>query len=536
MDKLAIITEVRRLLGPEYKNAIVSYNNVKKPFYSFLEEDFSKIVLDGANPQNLVFFIKKELLPKIRFDSRSVKLVNEFIDNYPNYKDMIQISENEYMSAKEYLFSYVIKNLDEQGNITYPGKDSITVEELYKKLLEKEYVKSTIEDKMETIEYMIEHIDTEILNSVIKEYNVTVRDYLLSVPELMVDYNTVKIGNQTIEITEFVKYLVDHQRTVLTNEEEKQKLEEAEKIRQSKVEMFNKTGDNPGLVDEIRVALNEGNIEVTTTIPEVKSSLLTDEELSDLSALYNKFNTETNEDFMKKQLTNIKKVIDKSRSEHDLKVHEETFNRLKEMAKTISPSNHIKSLCESISSMIVMKRNNLIKVQNNQEDYIDVIFSEVNNIKNEIDNNNSADDFSKIIGKLTFIQKEINDKGIKDIQLSASIYSLFKEIRKKEYIFDATKTYESTDEAMRKAYYQEKMMNIKKDLLNNEHNPNNVGNYVGTSIRIENDINEVKTSLFNDVKDGFFKNDMLFVYSIEENLKNFKAALQSEYKIGYGTR
>ena len=80
----------------------------------------------------------------------------------------------------------------------------------------------------------------------------------------------------------------------------------------------------------------------------------------------------------------------------------------------------------------------------------------------------------------------------------------------------------------------ELIMNIQADVLRIEHDSNNLGNLTGTSIRLESEIERAK----NQVEEAYLsklltETDREYYFN---RLKSYSIALDSEKKIGFGTR
>lgn len=536
MDKILIIDRVKELLPDIYKDASIFIKGSSKPFYSFLETDFINYIKDEANPTVLVRYIKNKLQPLITFKPNIENIVNNFIMGMPEYVDTIQTGPVDFISAREYLIDYLQKNMDDEGNIFYPGINSITIEGLYKKLVDNAYKAVTMDDKKELCSDMLRYIDDSITSSIIEGMGISVADYVTNIlPTLMIDATSVKIAGQIIGIDDLITQLVEYQRVEIENSIEKEKLKKAEEERLNKEMEFNRTSDNPGLVGEIKVALMDNQtVQVSTEIPEIKSSNPDETEIASLIDNYRTLEKLEDEEYFKTQLNNIKLAIDNSTNEHDLASKEALFNRMSEQALQTVSSVQLQMLIESINELITKKRHNLIKVVNNLEDYIDVVLGKLNGMKSEIPKFTSADEFSKINGELRSLENDILSKGIKDYQLSAELAVVHNMINSSRLTFDSTIPDQSPEIERVKVEIYDKLMTIQSDILKIEHDPNNLGNLEGTKIRLENNINVCIDAINNARREGMLNSDDLAYYM--NKIDTYKTALTSEARIGYGIR
>lgn len=500
MEKIDIINQVKQRLSSDYKYATILVKGAKKPLYSFLEENFINHIKRNANPDVLVHYVNNKLKKIIELNNQDLIKVEEFIESLDSFEDIVSISETETRSNKNYLRDYAVKNSLGNGLYSYPGTDGLTIDEIYKKLLRDVYTPVTFEDKLELCESFIPAIEEEILNSTIEEMNVTVREYILNVlPNKMVDATNILVSGEKESIDVVVEQLCNYQIAKLKKEE--QKLIEEQEIK------YNKTTDNPGLVGLIQIALDDNQkIKVTTEMPEIKSSNLEDDELKSLIDNYAKYDL-TDEEYYMKLLNNIKLAIDNSTNEHDLASKEKKFNKLKQEIETKKFSNQINVLIESIEETIIKKRNSIIKISNNQEDYIDLLFFGINKMKQDIGSYTTPDEFSKSTGELTALNLDIYNKGINDIKLESDIHILNNMLVGKRINFDSTIPDLSPEVERLKVDLDEQLRNIQSDLLNIEHDPNNLGNLAGTQIRLEHNMQVVKDAVRSARKDGILSSD-----------------------------
>lgn len=529
MESLDIIKQVELLLPNIYHNATIISNNEEISLFSFLENTFIKFVRPGADAEVLVEYIKNKLKHLIKFDASYIAKVDEYIANNPNFKDIIQMGphQEDIISVRNHLIEYASKFMNESGTLDYVGQE-ITLDDLYLKLLKNEYRVPTIEEKAELCIDMTRYIDVEILDSIVDGMNITVRDYIWNtLPSKMISATEIEVDKEVFEISEFITRIVDHQKAMLE--------EEKIKNQQQLEDIYNKTGDNPGLVSEIQVRLKENNdLEITAELPVVTSSLVSEEEKESLLDNYRKKEAITDEEYYMKELNNIKFAIENTTTSHDLDGKVGFFKVVAEEAKSKNLPSQVQVLIESIEELITLKRNNIIKISNNQEEYVDVLFSEINTMTTELNGFSTLDEYSTLYGKALERYQDVLSKGINDIQLRSAFQLLFNRIVEKRLNLDATIGYQSPEVERCKVELNALMSDIKQDLLTIEHDSNNLGNLTGTEIRLNLNIETAKEKVEKAYADKLLTEDDREYYM--NRLKGYSMAIQSETKIGYGLR
>lgn len=525
MDNISIIKDVESLLPTDFKCATILFQNTSLPLYYFLENKFINFVKDGANAEVLANYIKNNLMHLIRLNDPRLVCVDEFIKNNPVFIDVIQISKDKAISAREELSLFCIENMNEDGTIKYLDK-TISIDELYLKLLNNSYHEPTIEEKAEQCINMIQYIDNEILDSIIDGMNITVRDYICEIlPTRMSSEFTIEFNGESVEIAAFVKEIVDHQAEMLAEKKAKA-IEDLEN-------QYNRTSDNPGLVSEIQVRLeNDNSLTVTAEIPVVASSLLTDEEKTSLLENYSKKESVTDTEYLNDELNKIKQAIDNTNHAEDLDACVAFFKSIINNFKKEDLPSQINQLIVSIDELITVKRHNIIKVNGNLEEYTDVLFSEINKMNDEMSGYTTLDQFSTLYGRALDRYQEVLKKGIKDIQLKESFNKLFDNINKNRLNLDATIGYQSPEVERAKVDLNTLITEIKQDILTIEHDSNNLGNLAGTAIRVDSNIKRTKEQVEQAYSDGLLTEDDREYYM--NRLKGYSMAIQSEKNIGYG--
>lgn len=523
MDCLDIIKQTESILPNSFKFATIISNGNRIPLFEFLETKFIGFVKPGAKPQVLAQYINSELSELITLNDKRITTVENFIANNPTFKDVIQTGPDNFISAREYLRDYCIKNMTDTGEIEYVGR-TITIEELYLKLLNKEYHAPTIEEKAELCLDMSRFIDNEVLSSTLDGMDITVRDYITKViPTKMSTIDTVVIKGVPSPIDDFVKEIVDHQIEYL----EKQKQE----IAQAKEDEYNKTSDNPGLVSEIKVS---EDLQVTAEIPVVTSSLLTDEEKNSLLTNYSSKESVTDEDYYRDILNKLKEAIDSTNNSHDLETKSNYFDSIVAEASESEVYPQIQALITSVKELIAERQRNIIKIGNNIEEYTDVLFSEVNAMNDELNGFTTLDEYSTLYGKALERYEDLLKKKITDPQLKKSFISLFNKIKEKRLNLDSTIGYQPPEVERAKVELNMLISEIKQDVLTIEHDSNNLGNLAGTEVRLNKNIETAMARVEAACNERLLTDDDREYYM--NRLKGYQMAIQSEAKIGFGIR
>lgn len=527
MEKLDIIKQAEKILPNSFRYATIISQDKRIPLFDFLENDANLFVKDGASPLAVAQDINSKLITKIELNDMRLKTVREFIESNPNFIDVVQIGPEEFMSVSEHLTEYALEFMDSDGLLDYAGK-KIELSELYQKLLNNKYTAPTLEGKIETCEYYADRIDERIASSILDGMNITVREYIIKVlPTKMDTEISVNFGDKSIELGEFIKEIVDHQVEVI--ESQKRDLEKA------KEDEYNKTGDNPGLVSEIQVRMNEDSVpKVTAEIPVIKSSLLTEEEVSSQLANLAKTEAITTDEYYRNALNKLKEAADGTNTTHDLEAVAKYFDLIVEDAKKSEVYEDLKPYIESVSTLIASKQRNLIKINGNSEEYADVLFSEINAMNDDLNGFTTLDEYSTLYGKALDIFSDSLSKGIKDVQLKNAFDLLFERINERRLILEATIGYQSPEVERAKVELNELMSNIKQDVLTIEHDANNLGSLAGTEVRLNSYIDiayqkveaAYQAKLLTETDKEYYCN----------RLRGYEVAIQSETKIGFGIR
>lgn len=524
----SIIAHVKQLIANDYNNATISFNGEVKPLIDFIHEDFVKFIKPGANPESLANYIKTNLSPLITNNNQALIAIEEFISNKENFISEVTINENEIRDTAKYMRNYAVKNIRENGLLSYAGKE-ISISEFYSKLISElnVYQEPSIGDIKDLCEYYLERIDESILDSIMDGKEITVRSFInYELPGILYTIPEIKSGKFE-NVWEYIVRVVDHQAQYLNEFNERES--------QAKLAENNKMKDNPNLVGEIMVAIKDNNdLEITTEIPVVTSSLLTEDEVSSLLGNYSKIDAITDEEYYSKEFNNIKEAIDKSATIHDLETKEALFQKLVLESATKNVGPRVQAIINSINELLVVKRNNIIKTTNNVEEYTDAILGRINDMTSAMKGFTELEEYSTLYGKAVALYEEVYKKDIRDMQLASSFQLLFNRINERRLNLDATIPDRSPEVERVKIELNGMMMEIKQNILTIEHEPNNLGNITGTEIRLNLNIQTAKEAVTKAYNEKLLTEDDKEYYMSQ--LRGYSIAIESEKKIGYGIR
>lgn len=349
--------------------------------------------------------------------------IDEFISNRVGFVTNVRTSPQAVVDTIEYLYSK-IPFMHINGKILF-GPKYKTIDEVYETLLNNTYRAPTLVDKTELCLDCANKLENEVLTSKIEALDMTVIDYFSDVLPQMIgdDGTTVNINGETRSVEEIIDTIAKNQRLML----ERQKSKEEEE----KLDKFNRTSENPSLISEIKMGLakEEDAIEVTAEIPVVSSYLLSDEEKTALSVLPRDEIFANNDAYYTSLLNSIKQSIKDTTTEHDLTAKESgknpfSFEVIAQEALQKIPTFEMQQLINSTSELIGAKRNELIKLYSNRDEYCDAIMIEINALNHRLELADSGDTFSEIKYYITRIKIDLIEKGIKEMRVKQALEQL----------------------------------------------------------------------------------------------------------------
>lgn len=520
---------------PEY-DSIKEYRETLVMFESIAKGNINE---DGSISYNGITYTRDELLDMLINEAKKErrvstdKIVDDFIASFAMFDGSL-INNGSAIDLVEDMKERAFLSYDyETKTVAYPPNRRLTLGELYFKYRTVDVEEQNIYTNAELCQDMIKYIDTSILESKIEGMNTTVEDYIINtLPSLMSNGLSVNMEGKLIPVQVFVRQIVDHQYDQL-----QKKKEEEERIRDEKL---NRTNENPNLVGLINIAIKgKDALEVTTEMPVLRASLLTEEETDSLisSAL---ISPDYVNGYFYSQISKLKMSIKKTTSEHDLKYKENLLNNLISQIKEDS-QDKLSQLINSVRELITKKRNGFIKVNINIEELIDTIYGVLSELNNSLAGITSSDQFIELNEKANALYLDLISKGVKDIQLDATIILFLNELKKKRIIYDATLTNISAEIQQIKFDLDEQMKRIRREILAIECNPTSLNQLSGKLIMISHLIDKAKTDVLNASHDhrfsdynNKFTNDSLNYYLSQ--LEMYDVALDNMNKIGYGYR
>lgn len=549
MSRLSIIMEVEKQLPDYLLNGTYIHNGTSITFKEFLESIFINFVKPEANVANLVDYINSNLISKIEInkeninenieivlsngkkivvkkaDLKKVEYIENFIANRVDYTESIRVSEDQYINVLDTLISK-IPFMDDDYMITIgPNKKSLN--DFYLTLLDNIYKPATLVDKAEICIFYGSKLDEKVLKSTMDGMNLTVEEYISRIlPNQMINATDIVIDGNKISICEAIERISKHQINII-EAEEKRKLEEKENL-------YNRTSENPGLLSEINLALSENHsLEITAEIPVVTKGKLNDEELAAITSLPADIIYTNDEETYKRFLNDIKSAIKATNNMHDLEDKVAEFKRVAEEALSKNLSTYIQNQILSIDELINEKRNEIIKIESNKEDYIEAIQDRIEELKNQLRKLSTIDDYSIIYGDIVKLEREVYDKCIKDYQLIASLESLIEEYKgaRAKYDFKTTDFESQKSAAIGHINDLFSDLRIKSNNLTHMENARDIQN-IAIAINVKR---EQITNALND----YLKNKSI----TEIEYKNYKEELEMLIQkcnnvdnIGYGYR
>lgn len=412
MERTMIIAELKKQLPEDILNGTYSKNGKTMPTYEFLDSIFIRFIKDDAKVENLMQYLQAKILPDVipRIDHN--KKYEEYIEQYMASRDdlvaTIRISETELISTRDFFMSK-IPFMDDDFMVTV-GPHKKTLDELYITLLNNEYHPATLAEKAELCASLSNFLSDEVLDSTMDGMSMSVRTYINEIlPTIMINATDIVIGGKNVSVDSVVAKIDERQKEII-NEQRQRELEE-------RIERFNRTGENPSLLSEIQVALAaDDSLEITTNIPVVASSQLSLEEVAALQSMKRDELYSNPRRYYKTSLDNLKDSIAHTNNAHDLESKASEFNAL---VSNMEPSlaAEYSELITSIAELVVAKRNDIIKIDNNKEEYGESLIDRIAAVSKQIRTLDNVDSFSEVKVELHSLERELIEKGITDISV-----------------------------------------------------------------------------------------------------------------------
>lgn len=401
MEKMTIIKNVEANIPESILSGYIMANGKDMLVSEFLETVVIHSIKENYDPNKVSEFFIKNFLTKIHYkevinvDKR--RYVEDFINNTFGYQSQIQTGPEIYLNVTEYLLNEIAPKLDDDLMIPV-GPYKKNIEEVYRTLINNTYSAPTLADKTELCLFECEAIDDEVLASMMDMGNgktISVKDYIVKeLPQLMTSATGIQVDGEEISIDLFIKKIVDHQLTIINEQKE---------------EKFNRTGENPSLVGEIKVAMENSKLEITSEIPIIP----TDEELKamEMSAFASTMSTSK---YYQKQMDYLIDMIARCDSLHNLELLSLLYNNL---ISEFNPSEHsetIKNIVSYVGDLLKQRQIDFIKIDTNKEEIVASLDTELNTIAEYISQAKSIEECVFINGKMVELEERMQNLGITD--------------------------------------------------------------------------------------------------------------------------
>lgn len=488
MDNATIIALVESILPEDQLYGNYIHKGINVSLKNFLDEVLIHFIRQGSTVEQVWNYVKDKILPDVvpakKVDQASIDLgvlenedvkvarmanpnqqsvsvpditlnsqqeiftpidpklgeqyVDDFIKNCAAFVETVRTSYESMINTRDYLHSKIpFMNTDKKILI---GESYKSIDEVYNMLLNNSYRSATLEDKTELCLYFASKLEDDVLTSILDGPNITTLEYIRDfLPKMMINSTDVIILGNVISVDIVIDKIAKSQREKI--EREKQKVETA------KVDAFNRTGEKPSQINEIKVEdKNEDGIEVTEVsveIPIVPEYTLSQAEVESLSNLQGDRIYGDNVVYYRTLLDDIKQSIEDTNTEYDLMAKERQFKVIVQKALEEVPTIAIQPLIDSISELIGTKRNELIKMNSNYDEYCDAVMNEIEEIKRELEEADNVDAFSEIKYHISRITVDLNEKKIKDIRINQALEQLQESYRQKFSCYNLIKLVKS---------------------------------------------------------------------------------------------
>ena len=335
-------------------------------------------------------------------------------------------SEGKSYTLEEYLLTELPKLMNNDFDIVKKG-ETISVVDYIKKII-------GIQKKRLFCINLIEGMEEDLLNSMLDMGNgkkIKTVEYITDrLPQFLTDdLSAFRFGHEDYPIDETINSIVKKQRKVLEAEKKKADEEHLAEV--------NRFPENPSLVPTIEYKVKDDAEEITVELPALDANKLdgiaqthqeplTREEMTMLFSV-NDYSLIGDNEFFMNDLNNMSDATTNSRTIHDLETTENLLKKLIDSLNKQLINQQIESYKSLASSNIETKRQYLIKIENNKEEYSGTMLDELRSIVEKIDRVHSVEEYSTILCTLTRIKRDVLSKRIK----SEEIDSLLKEIQKK---------------------------------------------------------------------------------------------------------
>ena len=489
-----IIDAAKTLLPDEIINGKMVLNGQEIPVSLYMDKFLIGVVNDKTTPEMIANIIKTKFLDKIIQalpDEVKRERAMKFLETKTD-KDRMYSS---YKTVGEEFIERCVMYMDD-NDLLPVGPNKKTMEEYYQIVLNNISQTYTKEDQIETYKvYMDDILGKELMSSKKVGTEMTVKEYILNV--LMPteeDYIYVTYNDRKVQIDEALLKIREEQLEFINAQVEIPELKE--EVVEEVIEEPHDFG-NPTNVGEIiyRVEADK-SVTVSTDTPFNPNKELNDEETNNILAIHGSVDP--------KIITSLNQLMDavnKTSSLHDLDNLEKEKNELANELAGLLTDSYIVEKFRILEELMIKKRNNLIKVDGNKEDYVDAIQGRITSLQEELRDCNDPKKFDIVYGEIISIQREVQAKGIRDYELEAVIERLSNDLLLKRIKADSLMPNQSKDVERLVAEIDDRIKGIEQSIYEMKTNRNEAS-VAGVSVRVEREYNELVSLITNSYREG----------------------------------
>lgn len=504
MEKIEIIKEAETLFPDEILNTSITLKGNPVSLRYFLENLFIRTIKDVPNNADLskmahktaVTFInnfwnylgisamtKEEVLNYIE----RINYVHTFIDSINGYIDYIPVGNGEFLDVTNRLLDIAKNQMGEDFSIIV-GNQKRSLSEYYYTLIQNRYIPPTLDDKRQICAFYINGIAPEILDSKIDGMEITVRDHILNqLPQMMGNATSIIISGREYSIDQYIEEIVKHQEI---------------KLEQDKLEKFNRTGENPGLVDEIKLASFQD-------VSQATEDLTVDESM----ALASDILVDTPEDYYRAQLRDLEECIRLCNNEHNLENYTERLNSLVQEMEGQQLSSFITKKVASIRSKIVDKQEEIIHFEGNKENFVQSIDNNITEIYDRIQATRDERSLNALMAEIIALSGTIADKGLADTNLYDELMALKKFFNKRRELIVGFASSQKKERNSRVDIIDELLTELKKSVYDFS---TNFDNYSKSNYKLEElrDILSNSKDIISPEDYEFYSNELAIIEGV----------------------
>lgn len=498
------INAAKTLLPDGILHGKMILNGQEIPVTLYMDKFLISVVNEKTTPEMIANIIKTKFLDKIiqaTPDEVKLEIINEFLKT-KNDKDKIYSGSK---TVGEEFTERCILYMD-SDNLIPVGPHKKTMEAFYQLIHNNISSSYNKDEQIETYEsYMNSILGSELINSKKVGTEMTVREYILTVlmpteEELIyVTYNGVRV-----QIDEALIQIGKEQLEYINSEVEVPELK-TEVQEEEKVEPHD--FGNPTNVGEIIYRVEpDKSVIVSTDTPYNPNRELTDEETNNILVTHGNFDPH-----ILTSINQLMNAVNKLSSLHDLDNLEKEKNELANELAELMVDTYIAEKMRILEELITKKKINLMKIDGNKDDLIDAIRGKITLLQEEL---RGCDDPKKLDiadGEIISIQREIQEKGIRDYELEAVIERVNNDILLKRIELDNLMPNNSKEVERLIAEIDDRIKGIEQSVYEIKTNKNEAS-VAGVSVRVEREYNELVSLITNSYREGVLPKEVYEQY------------------------